>query len=191
MPARQRIDRVSTISRGPLASSPSSPRGSAAATTASSHYRTLRPLDSRIRPEASCNLEGCGKAAVNKGLCQAHADQRKKGQQLRPPPASLWKGPCRFDGCSKPRAAGGVLCRTCRPAAQRGPLTPLRDLIDAALRAAQAVSARTTRHGGPHPGPDRPDRSGQQRSSPARHLPSSRPNGGRPSQVTGTRLRAL
>jgi hypothetical protein len=51
---------------------------------------------------------GCDKVAVNRGLCQGHAQQRKKGQSLRPLRTQYsTKGPCRFEGCPKPRSAGG------------------------------------------------------------------------------------
>ena len=63
---------------------------------------------------------------MNKGLCQAHANQRKKGQPLRPlRPVYGTKGPCRFEDCSKPRAAGGYCAGHAAQYYGGRPLAPL------------------------------------------------------------------
>jgi hypothetical protein len=63
---------------------------------------------------------------VNRGVCQAHANQRKKGQPLRPlRPFYGMQGPCRFDGCSKPRAAGGFCAGHAAQYYGGRPLAPL------------------------------------------------------------------
>lgn len=86
----------------------------------------LRPLDSRSRPERTCQFADCGNVAVNKGLCQAHTNQRKKGQPLRPlRPFYGTKGPCRFEGCPKPRASGGYCAGHAAQYYGGRPLAPL------------------------------------------------------------------
>jgi hypothetical protein len=83
-------------------------------------------LPSRRRGDPACNFEGCGNVAVNKGLCQAHTNQRKKGQPLRPlRPFYGMQGPCRFDGCVKPRAAGGYCAGHAAQYYGGRPLAPL------------------------------------------------------------------
>lgn len=64
--------------------------------------------------------------AVAKGLCQSHNKQRKKGQPLRPlRPFYGTKGPCRFDGCPKPRVSGGYCAGHAAQYYSGRPLTPL------------------------------------------------------------------
>jgi hypothetical protein len=64
--------------------------------------------------------------AVAKGLCQSHNKQRKKGQPLRPlRPFCGTKGPCRFDGCPKPRVSGGYCAGHAAQYYSGRPLTPL------------------------------------------------------------------
>ncbi len=70
--------------------------------------RPLKPLRPRPPAPAQCAFSVRDKRATNRGLCPAHAKQRRKGQPLRPlRPFYGTEGSCRFDGCSKPRAAGG------------------------------------------------------------------------------------
>ena len=64
--------------------------------------------------------------AVAKGLCQSHHKQRKKGQPLRPlRPFYGTKGPCRFDGCPKPRVSGGYCAGHAAQYYSGRPLVPL------------------------------------------------------------------
>lgn len=58
-----------------------------------------------------CAFPECGRASVNRGLCGAHAYQRRIGKALRPIQVKLprQKGRvCDYPGCGRPHSSGGL-----------------------------------------------------------------------------------
>jgi hypothetical protein len=60
----------------------------------------------------TCTFEGCGRTGHNRGLCGGHAQQRDKGQPLRPIRKPVPQGsPCAVPGCPRVVSANGYCPR--------------------------------------------------------------------------------
>lgn len=73
----------------------------------------------------TCSFLDCGRPHHSHGLCSPHADQSRRGIELRPIRGESPK-PCSFDGCDRPHY-GRSVCKSHLAQLERGaPLTALR-----------------------------------------------------------------
>lgn len=79
------------------------------------------------QPPKLCDFKDCGRPQRNRGLCNAHAQQRRRGVELFPIGPRGWKSKgrqrCSFNGCDRFNHSGG-LCSTHSAQKRRG--VPLR-----------------------------------------------------------------
>jgi hypothetical protein len=83
------------------------------------------PLGTSRRVRRTCDFEGCDKAAVNRVLPEPPQATEEGAAAMASPALLRQQGPCRFDDCSKPAAAGGYCAGHAAQYYGGRPLTPL------------------------------------------------------------------